>query len=126
MSWQDNRRRERRWYKRYKEVCDEVKSISNTAGPSSPVRASAFVDMVYRMLERSRSHKNKRIAISAYKSMELAIRDTGLYGIRIVAREETGPMPGTAVGDSFSIGIGQEREVRVESVVLVPYDKDPF
>lgn len=75
MSWKDNRRRRRVWYLRYKSLCEDVRQLIDSG---RQIAAEEFVNMVFRENERRRLHGKRRIANSAYESMMLAARDSGL------------------------------------------------
>jgi len=80
MSWQDNRRRKRTWYKHYRRIADEM--VSLMSGPE-PMAAEALVIEFFKVYEKYRMHGKRRIADSAWESIALAIKDTGLSDVSL-------------------------------------------
>jgi hypothetical protein len=78
MSWQNNRRRRRTWYRHYKAICDVIMAEISTSHSSS-FDATRVALMFFDLYERMRLHKNQKTANSARLSLELAIQDTGLH-----------------------------------------------
>lgn len=74
MSWQDNRRRKRTWYRHYRGLCDTLASKINAGS----VSAVDILLMFYDLYENRRLHRRNKTAASALESLKLAIKDTGL------------------------------------------------
>lgn len=79
MSWRENRQRKRVWYRHYRELANELKALMDAAiEQDRGIATEAILKMFFNLYERRRLHKRKRAAASAWASLELAIRDTGL------------------------------------------------
>jgi hypothetical protein len=83
MSWRENRRRKRTWYKHYRRLCDQLVATTNAAGAGSPVAAEAIIKMFFDLYEERKLHKRRRVANSAFESLELAAKDSGLTSIAL-------------------------------------------
>lgn len=91
MSWQDNRRRKRTWYKHYRRLCDQLVALTTAAeesrerapGNAAPVAAEAIIKMFFDLYEERRMHKRRRVANSAFESLFLAAKDSGLTSIAL-------------------------------------------
>jgi hypothetical protein len=87
MSWKDNRRRKRTWYRHYKWLCDRVKELIGPYGRGESIAAEAFVRIMFELYESRRMHRRRRIATSAFESLKLACEDTGLTKIGLVPQQ---------------------------------------
>jgi hypothetical protein len=77
MSWKENRRRSRTWYKHYRRVAKAVSNLLVGSG-GRDIAAEAIVNLFFELYESRKLHGKKFIAESAYDSMLLACRDAGL------------------------------------------------
>jgi hypothetical protein len=80
MSWQDNRRRKRTWYKHYRRIAEQM--VNLMSGPE-PMAAEALVIEFFKVYETYRMHGKRRIANSAWESIALAVKDTGLMDVSL-------------------------------------------
>jgi hypothetical protein len=78
MSWQNNRRRKRTWYRHYRKLCDQLVGLTGASRDGTPVAAEAIIKMFFDLYEERRMHKRRRVANSAWESFELAAKDSGL------------------------------------------------
>lgn len=77
MSWQDNRRRKRVWYRHYRQLAEELSGLmQRSAMTGQPIAAEAILKMFYDLYERRRLHRRNSSAKSAYESLLLACTDT--------------------------------------------------
>lgn len=77
MSWKDNRRRKRTWYRHYHGICHDLREALSMNG--GRLTAEQLVEQLcFRLYERMRLHKKARIAESARASLSLAISDLGM------------------------------------------------
>ena len=95
MSWQDNRRRKRTWYKHYRRLCDQLVAMVNASEavppgtPRTPVAGEAIIKMFFDLYEERKMHKRRRVANSAFESLELAAKDSGLTSIALTPARYT-------------------------------------
>lgn len=94
MTWKDNRRRKRTWYKHYKSLCEELIAImkpvqGRVGGGDRALAAEGILQMFFELYERRQLHGRKRVAKSAYESIRLAVQDSGLDRWDLVPREYT-------------------------------------
>jgi hypothetical protein len=86
MSWQDNRRRKRAWYRHYKELCDRFAAVLREAAGREELPAERLVEVMFDFYESRKMHRKRRIAASALESMKLAAKDSGLSDCLIGAK----------------------------------------
>jgi hypothetical protein len=142
MSWQDSRRRSRRWYKYYRLA---AKKIQNLIEENDIIASEAFIRIIFDMNEDRRLHKNQRIANSAFKSMCLAIKDVRLDTKTISSKrysssenrpsnmagavrdpDEMGPSPLTSVFEpGVLVSLAQTNALPSLNPRLVYYDAPP-
>jgi hypothetical protein len=99
MSWQENRQRKRIWYQHYRQLANELKELVEASKSSrTDIAAEAILKMFFDLYERRRLHKRRRAAQSAFTSLELAVRDTGLDKIGLMPAFSSGKRP-SAIGE---------------------------
>lgn len=85
MSWKDNRRRNRSWYRHYRQLADELQDlVIRSSREEKPIAPEAILKMFFDLFERRRLHKRRRCADSAWASIELAVKDTKLDCVTLV------------------------------------------
>lgn len=81
VTWVENRRRKRTWYKHYRRLCDElIVIVKESNANSTPIQAERIMMMFFRLYEDMRLHRRASTAKSAAESLALAINDTDLNG----------------------------------------------
>lgn len=96
MSWRENRQRKRVWYQHYLELAKELEELMDAAQKDDRgIATEAILKMFFDLYERRRLHRRKRAALSAWASLELAIKDLGLDKAEL----RPGMRRGKAVGE---------------------------
>jgi len=129
MSWKDNRRRKRVWYRHYKELCEKLLALVNAGEPGSNVIAGeAIIKMFFELYESRRMHKRRRVAESAWESFELAARDSGLDKITLQPRVYTNTARPPARGEfgAMSRGGVAPKNILGVKVYNVSFDQTTF
>ena len=137
MSWKENRRRKRVWYRHYRELCNELASLAAGAnGPTIP--ASRIIEMFFNLYERRRLHGKRRVADSAAESLKLALADSNLDGLSFQPTRMLSKGTGRSLSFTVSLDptyVGElpvRRDVDVDVYPAPPmsprpvYDKDVY
>lgn len=94
MSWQDNRRRKRRWYKKFDALAKGL--LIRLQNPQA--NAADIMTMFFDIAAAHRLFRYNWIKNSAYESLLLAIKDNGLTDLRVTAdKDKSNRVIGVAV-----------------------------
>jgi hypothetical protein len=121
MSWKENRRRERVWYKYFRSIVDQFKRLLDSG---APVPAEAVLGILHAANSEMRVYRNGRIADSALLSLVQAAEDSGLSAMNLSAKEKSTSMKPELTDDALKRAVElaelgmEQRKMRRQLMVL--------